>query len=151
MSDTSELARRDFLAGAMALGAPGAALAAPARTSVAEERLHGRRALVIRNGRMRLGVLPGGGFIAEASLVSSDPAKSVNPMRVPHYPTIDPFTYDQGRHGDLYGTGMQRRLMSGYMGHFTCFPHFAASSPAEFAARLADESAQLMASFNANK
>ena len=98
MSDTSELARRDFLAGAMALGAPGAALAAPARTSVAEERLHGRRALIIRNGRMRLGVLPGGGFIAEASLVSSDPAKSVNPMRVPHYPTIDPFTYDQGRH-----------------------------------------------------
>lgn len=133
MSDTSELARRDFLAGALALGAPAVAVAAPARTSVVEERLHGRRALVLRNGRMRLGVLPGGGFIAEASLISSDPAKSVNPMRVPHYPTIDPYTYDQAKHGALYGTGMQRRLMSGYMGQFTCFPHFAASSPAEFA------------------
>jgi hypothetical protein len=53
-------------------------------------------------------------------------------MRVPHYQTIDPYTYDIAKHGDLYGIGIQRRLMSGYMGHFLCFPQFAASSPAEF-------------------
>jgi hypothetical protein len=125
--------RRGFVGGALALGLPAAAAGATAQTRIGEERLHGRRALVIQNPLMRLGVLPGGGFIADARLVSADPRKNVNPMRVPHYQTIDPYTYDPARHGALYGTGMQRRLMSGYMGQFTCFPHFAASSPAEFA------------------
>ena len=97
-----------------------------------EDKLHGRRAFVLENGRMRLSTLPGGGFIGEVRFQSDDPKKSVNPMRVPHYQTIDPFTYDVAKYGDLYGTGIQRRLMSGYMGHFLCFPQFAASSPAEF-------------------
>jgi hypothetical protein len=87
---------------------------------------------VLENGRMRLSTLPGGGFIGEVRFLSDDPKKSVNPMRVPHYQTIDPYTYDIARDGNLYGTGIQRRLMSGYMGHFLCFPQFAASSPAEF-------------------
>jgi hypothetical protein len=98
-----------------------------------EDVLHGRRAFVLENDRIRVSTLPGGGFIGEVRFKSDDPRKSVNPMRVPHYPTIDPFTYDIARHGALYGTGIQRRLMSGYMGHFLCFPHFAASSAAEFA------------------
>ena len=97
-----------------------------------EDKLHGRRAFVLENGRMRLSTLPGGGFIGEVCFLSDDPKKSVNPMRVPHYQTIDPFTYDVAKDGDLYGTGIQRRLMSGYMGHFLCFPQFAASSQAEF-------------------
>ncbi len=97
-----------------------------------EDKLHGRRAFVLENSRMRLSTLPGGGFIGEVRFQSDDPKKSVNPLRVPHYQTIDPFTYDVARDGDLYGTGIQRRLMSGYMGHFLCFPQFAASSPAEF-------------------
>jgi len=97
-----------------------------------QDTLHGRRAFVLENGRMRVSTLPGGGFIGEIRFISDDPKKSVNPMRVPHYPTIDPYAYDIARDGDLYGTGIQRRLMSGYMGHFLCFPHFAASSPAEF-------------------
>jgi hypothetical protein len=97
-----------------------------------QDQLHGRRAFVLENDQMRISTLPGGGFIGEIRFKSSDPKKSVNPMRVPHYPTIDPFTYDIAKYGDLYGTGIQRRLMSGYMGHFLCFPQFAASSPAEF-------------------
>ena len=97
-----------------------------------EDTLHGRRAFVLENGLMRVSTLPGGGFIGEVRFKSDDPRKSVNPMRVPHYQTIDPYTYDIAKHGDLYGTGIQRRLMSGYMGHFLCFPQFAASSPAEF-------------------
>ena len=97
-----------------------------------EDKLHGRRAFVLENGRMRLSTLSGGGFIGEIRLKSDDPRKSVNPLRVPHYQTIDPHTYDTARHGDLYGTGIQRRLMSGYMGQFLCFPQFAASSRAEF-------------------
>jgi hypothetical protein len=125
--------RRDLIRSAVALALPGAAGAAEPRSRVSEERIHGRHALVIQNRLMRLGVLTGGGFIAEARLASADPLAAVNPMRVPHYRTIDPYTYDIARHGALYGTGIQRRLMSGYMGQFTCFPHFAASSPAEFA------------------
>jgi len=97
-----------------------------------EDTLHGRRAFVLENGLIRVSTLPGGGFIGEVRFKSDDPRKSVNPMRVPHYQTIDPYTYDIAKHGDLYGTGIQRRLMSGYMGHFLCFPQFAASSAAEF-------------------
>jgi len=137
MSAPSDLERRQFIAATFAAGgaalAPGAAAAQSAASVVREERLHGRRALVLQNNSMRVGVLPGGGFIGEISLKSSDPKVSVNPMRVPLYQTIDPYTYDIKKHGDLYGTGIQRRLMSGYMGHFTCFPQFAASSPAELA------------------
>ncbi len=98
-----------------------------------EDTLHGRRAFVLENDRMRVSTLPGGGFIGEIRFKSADPKMSVNPMRVPHYQTIDPYTYDVAKHGAIYGTDMQRRLMSGYMGHFLCFPHFGASSKAEFA------------------
>jgi hypothetical protein len=101
-------------------------------SSFHEDTVHGRRAFVLENDRMRVSTLPGGGFIGEVRFKSADPKKSINPMRVPHYQTIDPYTYDIAKHGDLYGTGIQRRLMSGYMGHYLCFPHFAASSPAEF-------------------
>ena len=96
-----------------------------------EDTLHGRRAFVLENDRMRISTLPGGGFIGEIRFKSDDPKKSVNPMRVPDYQTIDPFAYDIAKHGSIYGTGMQRRLMSGYMGHFLCFPHFGPSSQAE--------------------
>src|SRR3990170_2454939 len=98
-----------------------------------ESALHGRRALTLENPHMILSTLRGGGFIGEVRFKSSDPRRSINVMRVPHYPTIDPHTYDAARHGDLYGTGMQRRLMSGYMGHFVAVPHFAAASEAELA------------------
>ena len=28
------------------------------------------------------------------------------------------------RHGDLYSTGVNAKLMAGYMGHYLCFPYF---------------------------
>ena len=80
---------------------------------------------------MRLSTLPGGGYIGEVRLLSSDPKLGVNPMRVPHYPTIDPHTYDAGRHGAAYGTGESRFIMSGYMGHYLCFPYFGGPSKDE--------------------
>ncbi len=113
-----------------------ALLAVPAfgqSVSVHEELLHGRHALVLENAQMRVAELPGGGFIGEVRFKSDDPDLRINPMRVPHYPTIDPYSYDLARDGARYGTGMQRRLMSGYMGQFLAFPQFAASSPAELA------------------
>ena len=122
------------------LNAPAVALislavvaAATQSASFREDELHGRRAFVLENDQMRVATLPGGGFIGEVRFKSDDPRKSINVMRVPHYQTIDPFTYDMARDGARYGTGMQRRLMSGYMGHFLTFPHFAAASDAELA------------------
>jgi len=100
--------------------------------SFREGSLHGRRAFILENSQMQVSTLPGGGFIGEIRFKSGDPKKDVNPMRVPHYPTIDPHTYDTEKHGALYGTDVQRRLMSGYMGDFLCFPHFGPSSAAEF-------------------
>jgi hypothetical protein len=43
-------------------------------------------------------------------------------MRVPHYPTIDPHTYDDAKHNAIYGDGPHRWLHSGYMGNYLCFP-----------------------------
>jgi hypothetical protein len=104
-----------------------------AQSAIRETTLHGRRALTLENDKMIVSTLPGGGFIGEVRFKSPDPRKSINVMRVPHYQTIDPHTYDMARDGNQYGTGMQRRLMSGYMGHFVAFPHFAAASEAELA------------------
>jgi len=115
------------------LGAAAMPTGAAAATRISETRLHGRDALTIANGRMQLSVLPGGGFIGEVRLTSGDARADINPMRVPHYPTIDPHTFNYARHGALYGTDVQARLMSGYMGHFTCFPQFG-NQPEEFKA-----------------
>src|ERR1035441_9741208 len=84
---------------------PLAALALYGQTaSFHEDTLHGRRAFVLENDQMRVSTLPGGGFIGEIRFKSADLRKSVNTMRVPHYQTIDPYSYDIGKHGDLYGT-----------------------------------------------
>jgi hypothetical protein len=109
-----------------------AAVAAAQTATFHEDTLHGRNALVLENARMRISSLTGGGFIGEIRFKGADPQLNINPMRVPHYQTIDPHTYDIAKHGALYGTDIQRRLMSGYMGQFLCFPHFGPASEAEF-------------------
>lgn len=88
------------------------------------EPIHGRQAYVLENGKMRASALRGGGHLAEIRLLSSDPKKSINPMRVPHYPTIEPYQYNPAVHDALYGDGSHRWLSSGYMGHLLCFPAF---------------------------
>jgi hypothetical protein len=93
--------------------------------------LHGRRVFVLENNQVRVSTLPGGGYIGEIRFKSEDPKKRVNPMRVPHYPTIDPFTFDPAKHEVVYGQGGQRLVMAGYMGHYLCFPYFGPSSEAE--------------------
>lgn len=109
--------------------APLAAQPAAVRTG----KLHGRDAWILENAVLRASILRGGGFIGELRMVSPDPRKSINPMRVPHYDTIDPFTYDPARHDAIYGIGTGKRLMSGYMGSFLCFPNFGPpSSKLEF-------------------
>jgi catechol 2,3-dioxygenase-like lactoylglutathione lyase family enzyme len=98
---------------------------------VTAETFHRRRAWVISNGWIRVSVLAGGGHIAEVRMLSDDPKKSLNPMRVPHYPTIEPFEYDAAKHDAIYGHETHRWLSSGYMGHMLCFPFYGPPSDEE--------------------
>lgn len=93
--------------------------------------VHGRKAYVLENGKIRVSALRGGGHLAEIRFKTGDPKRDINPMRVPHYPTIEPYEYQPRRHDAVYGSDSSRWLMSGYMGHLLCFPTFGASSPEE--------------------
>jgi hypothetical protein len=108
-----------------------------AELSLTEQMFHGRPAWVLENGVMRVAVLKGGGHIAEIRQTTGDARRDINPMRIPHYPTIDPQTYDDSRHNILYGDDPHRWLSSGYMGHLLCFPSYGPpASPEEVAAGL---------------
>jgi hypothetical protein len=111
-------------------------LAAQSGPSIRESAFQGRAAWIIENGLIRVSVLSGGGHIAETRLLSADPKASINPMRVPHYPTIDPHTFDPAKHDSIYGAGPAKWLMSGYMGHLLCFPSYGGPSPEEVNAGL---------------
>jgi len=100
------------------------------------EKVVGRDAYILDNGYFRISMLRGGGHIAEVRLLSGDPLKNINPMRVPHYPTIDPFTYDPVKHDAIYGSDPHRWLSSGYMGHLLCFPFYGPPSADEAKAGL---------------
>jgi len=95
--------------------------------------LHGRDAYVLSNGLIRVSALRGAGHIAELRLLSDDPKKAVNPMRVPHFPTIEPWEYEPAKHDAVYGGGTNKILQSGYMGHLLNFPTFGGPSASEAA------------------
>jgi hypothetical protein len=101
-----------------------AAFAQSTEPMLKEEMVYGRPAFVLENGLIRIAALKGGGHLAEIRLRSPDAQKSVNPMRVPHYPTIDPSRYDASRHDSIYGNTPHKWLHSGYMGHLLCFPFY---------------------------
>jgi hypothetical protein len=108
-----------------------------AAVSLTEQTFHGRPAWVLENGVLRVTVLRGGGHIAEVRQTTGDARRDVNPMRVPHYPTIDPHTYVDARDNSRYGDDPHRWLSSGYMGHLLCFPFYGPpSSPDEVRAGL---------------
>ncbi len=111
-------------------------LLAQAPPTIQDGRFQGRRAWVMSNGVIQVSVLAGGGHIGEIRLLSDDPKKSVNPMRVPHYPTIDPHEYNPAKHDAIYGDNSSRWLMSGYMGHLLCFPSYGPPSDEETRAGL---------------
>lgn len=86
-----------------------------------EAKVYGRDAWILTNGLIRVALLKGGGHIAEVRQTTGDPKRDVNPMRVPHYPTIDPHdTYNDKKHNAIYSADPHRRLSSGYLGHLLC-------------------------------
>ena len=113
--------------------------------SFEEAKFHGRHAYVLENGRMRVSALQGGGHLAEIRLKSSDPLKRINPMRVPHFPTIEPWEYEPAKHDPLYGGRADRWLQAGYMGHLLNFPTFGDPSERETNNRLGTHGEALMA------
>lgn len=70
-----------------------------------ESNIYDRPGWVLENGKIRVGLLRGGGHIAEVRLVSNNPRLSMNPMFIPDG--------------------------NGYMGHLVCFPHFGPASTEE--------------------
>lgn len=118
--------------------------AAAEKPSFHQEKFHGRDAYVLENGQMRVSALRGAGHIAEVRLKSGDPKKSVNPMRVPHFPTIEPWEYDPAKHDKIYGGGPNKILQSGYMGHLLNFPQFGSPSEAEIEQGLGNHGEALM-------
>ena len=108
-----------------------------AAVSLSEQTFQGRPAWILENGVMRVAVLKGGGHIAEVRQTTGDARRDINPMRIPHYPTIDPHTYVDARDNSRYGDDPHRWLSSGYMGHLLCFPFYGPpSSPEEVLRRV---------------
>lgn len=94
------------------------------QTSFHEETFHGRHAYVASNGSIRVSALRGGGHIAEIRFTEGDATRTINPMRVPHYQTIEPYEFDEARDVPLYSGGMVGRLLGGYMGQLLFLPEF---------------------------
>lgn len=99
--------------------------------SFRQETFHGRHAYVLENGKIRVSALRGAGHIAEIRFLSDEARLAVNPMRVPHFPTIEPWEYRPEVHDKIYGADADRILQSGYMGHLLNFPTFGTPSEAE--------------------
>jgi hypothetical protein len=94
-------------------------------------RFHGRRAAAIENDRVRVTVLEGGGHIAEVL----DKQTGVNPLWIPHWPSIEPAAYDPSANPE-YGGGVDASLLAGIMGHNLCLDIFGGPSSEEAAAGL---------------
>lgn len=91
----------------------------------------GRQAASIENDRLRVTILREGGHIAELF----DKQTGVNPLWTPPWPSIEPSTYEAGRHPE-YGGDAESKLLSGLMGHNLCLDVFGPPSEDEAAAGL---------------
>jgi hypothetical protein len=91
-----------------------------------ETQFHGRRAVQIENGSVRVTVTVEGGHIAEIL----DKASGVNPLWVPPWRSIEPSTYKFEKHPE-YGHDAESWLLSGIMGHNLCLDLFGPPSAEE--------------------
>lgn len=88
-----------------------------------------RRAVQLENELVRVTVLVEGGHIAGIL----HKATGVNPLWTPPWPSIEPSTYDPGKHPE-YGRNAESKLLAGIMGHNVCIDVFGGPSPEEAAA-----------------
>jgi len=92
-----------------------------------------RRAYTLENGLVRLVTLLGGGHIAELRFTGSSGLPDVNPLWIPPWPTIEPYTYNPKVHTARYGGITEGKLLSGLVGHNLCLDYFGPPSPEEAA------------------
>jgi hypothetical protein len=91
----------------------------------------GRRAVTIENERLSVTVLEEGGHIAAIT----DRASGTNPLWTPHWPSMEPSSYDRAK--DMtYGAAADGSLLAGIMGHNLCLDIFGGPSAEEEAAGL---------------
>ena len=90
-----------------------------------------RKAVQLESDEVRLTLLVEGGHIAELL----HKATGVNPLWTPVWPSIEPSTYDRGKHPE-YGSGGEAKLLAGIMGHNLCLDIFGGPSEEEAAAGL---------------
>jgi hypothetical protein len=92
---------------------------------------NGRKGYVLGNQVVRLTTLTGGGHIAEFQLENFDGSRSVSPLWVPPWKTIDPHQYREKIHKRDYGTITEGKLLSGIVGHNICLDYFGSPSVEE--------------------
>jgi hypothetical protein len=102
-----------------------------AMTMIEQRTHHGRRATAIENAHVRVTVLDGGGHIAEIL----DKKTATNPLWTPTWRSIEPSSFDRGRHPE-YGAGAEAKLLAGIMGHNVCLDFFGGPTDEEAAAGL---------------
>jgi hypothetical protein len=88
-----------------------------------------RRAVQAENDQVRVTATVEGGHVAEIL----HKASGVNPLWIPPWPSIEPTTYDAGRHPE-YGHGSEAQLLAGILGHNICLDTFGGPSAEEVAA-----------------
>ena len=95
--------------------------------------LDGRTGFRLAGTWGHVGVVDGGGHVCE---LVSNRASGINPLWRPPWKTIDPHTYDPGKHSKVYGQPPDGRLLAGIAGHNLSFDHFGPPSKEEIAAGL---------------
>ncbi len=90
-------------------------------------RFQNRDAWTVEGPKIRVTIMQSGGHVGEIVLKET----GVNPLWVQSKPTIEPDQYTPAKHGKIYGTGPEARLISGLIGHSLCFPFWGNPSEAE--------------------
>lgn len=93
----------------------------------------GREAYCLSNGLVQLVTLTGGGHLAEFRFTDASGQSRVNPLWAPPWKTMEPYRYQEKRHGATYGPRSEAKLLSGIAGHNLCLDYFGPPSEAEAA------------------
>src|SRR5580658_9480768 len=92
---------------------------------------NGRSAYALGNHVVCLTTFMGGGHIAEFQLENPDGSRTVSPLWVPPWKTIEPYQYKENIHQRDYGTITEGKLLSGIVGHNICLDYFGSPSVEE--------------------
>jgi hypothetical protein len=94
-------------------------------------RWNGREAYCLSNGLVQLVSLTGGGHLAEFRFTNQSGRSRLNPLWAPPWKTMEPYRYQEKRHGKMYGPRSEAKLLSGIAGHNLCLDYFGPPSDAE--------------------